>query len=64
MNDPVSQIWPMLPDAAKVGIMKSVIKKARESAAASIMIEAQGTPNDILKQSTDAKMAAMGVAAP
>ncbi len=58
------QSWDAIPTGQRLKLMKSVIRRSRESAAASIMIEAQGTPNDILKQSTDAKIAAMGVAAP
>jgi hypothetical protein len=62
VSDPISQIWPTLPDAAKTGIMRAVIKKARESAANSIMIESQGGQNDIVRQAADRKLAAMGVA--
>lgn len=56
--------WDSLPSGARLKIMKTVISSSRKSAQSAIMIEAQGSANDILKQSTDAKMAAMGVTAP
>ena len=51
--------WDQVPAGQKRKVMQSVIRRARESAAASIMLEARGGPNDILAQATAAKMAAL-----
>jgi len=52
--------WDAVPRSARVSTIKSVIRSTREAAANEIMLQSQGSSHDILKQATDAKMAAMG----
>lgn len=56
--------WDAVPDAAKLQEMKSVIRDSREASAAAIMLQARGTPHDIIQQATAAKAAASGALVP
>lgn len=54
--------WESLPTGSRFSIMKSVIRKSRDVAATSVMLQSQGSPNDIMKHAADAKMAALSAA--
>lgn len=51
--------WQSMSAPMRAKIMKSVIQASRKAVASSIMIEAQGSKNDIIKQATGAKIAAL-----
>ena len=55
-----TQGWNGVPSGERLKVMKDVIRKSRDAAATAIMVQSQGSSHDILKQATDAKMAAMG----
>lgn len=55
-----TQGWNGVPSGERLKVMKDVIRKSRDAAATAIMLQSQGSSHDILKQATDAKMAAMG----
>lgn len=57
-----SQGWDSVPGQQRLSVMKSVIRKSRDMAATSIMLESQGSDHDIIKQATAAKMSAMAPA--
>lgn len=50
--------WDSIPAPTRLSVMKSAIRKSRDIAATSIMLQSQGTPHDIMKAATDAKLAA------
>lgn len=52
--------WSALSPTTRLGVVKSVIRNSREGAATAVMLQSQGTPNDIIRQATAAKMAAAG----
>ena len=54
--------WDTIPGQQRLSVMKSVIRKSRDMAATSIMLESQGTDHDIIKQATAAKMSTMAPA--
>lgn len=51
--------WDSLPGNVRLSVMKDVVKKSRDMAATSIMLQSQGSTNDIMKQATEAKMATL-----
>lgn len=51
--------WDTLPGPTRLSVMKSAIHKSRDIAATGIMLQSQGSAHDIMKQATDAKLAAM-----
>ena len=53
--------WSTVPDAVKAKTIKAAIKQSREMAAITIMLQAQGSANDIAKKAYEAKAAASGV---
>ena len=53
-----SQGWSAVPEVTKAKTMRSIIRSARDAAATGIMIQSQGSSNDIIKKAADAKMAA------
>jgi hypothetical protein len=55
-----SQGWAAIPSSTRLSVMKDIIRKSRDIAATSIMLQSQGGPHDILKAATEAKMAAAG----
>lgn len=58
-----SEYWGHLPSGTRLSMMKSTVMKAREAAATSVMLQAQGGENDIVRKATAAKQAALGVPA-
>ena len=53
--------WSAIPSGERLSVMKTVIRKSRDMAATSIMLESQGSSHDIMKLATAAKMSAMGI---
>lgn len=54
--------WDTIPAPTRLSVMKSAIRKSRDIAATSVMLQSQGSPHDIMKQATDAKLAALAPA--
>lgn len=54
--------WDAIPSATRLSVMKAAIRKSRDIAATSIMLQSQGSSHDIMKAATDAKMAALAPA--
>lgn len=55
--------WDQIPAANRLAVMKDVIRKSRDMAATSIMLQSQGSDHDILRQATEAKRAQLAVPA-
>lgn len=49
--------WDSIPDPSKLSLMKATIAKSRDIAQTAIMMKSMGTPNDIVRTATDAKLA-------
>lgn len=49
--------WDNVPANTRAEVVKETIRKARDMAATSIMLQSQGSSNDILRQATEAKRA-------
>lgn len=60
----VADKWQSLPMAVQRSIMRSVIQQSRDQAANVVMMESQGSDNDIVKQATDARLAQMPLSDP
>lgn len=56
--------WDQIPTAQRLSTVRSVVSKARDMAATQIMLQSQGSDNDIVKQATAAKMAKAAEATP
>lgn len=50
--------WSAVPSGIQLKVMKDIVRKSRDMAATTIMIQAQGGPNDIMKKASDAKFSA------
>lgn len=51
--------WNAIPDVSKLSMMKKIIRKSRDIAQTTLMVQGQGTDNDIMRQASDAKAAAL-----
>lgn len=54
--------WDAVPTGTRLKVIKSIVRASREAAATAIRLQAQGTPNDIIKRASDAKFAAANTA--
>ena len=59
-DDTVASKWQTIPVSSRRKIMQNVVEKCRDIAATTVMLQSQGTDNDIIKQATEAKTARMG----
>lgn len=65
LTDVVStQGWDAIPAPQRTKVVQSIVRKSRDMAATTIMLQSQGGANDIIAKATQAKIASMGGVAP